>query len=349
MAKAGQETPWQEPSLPGDCARNQLAPGRMLEHGDSCRSLKLLQASQLVEILGFGVRMGGPLIGHCGRGRERTNLGRPNWRAGLTPEERAKLRVHMMDAFAEFHRVCRAQGIPYFLVMGSLLGAVRHQQIIPWDDDLDVGLLRPDYERFLRVAPHELGDRFFLQTAKSDPDYFLCFAKIRVSGTKLVEASSIDCDIHHGVYIDIFPLDNAPELGAMRWLHAGLCRLLNIMVLARGKYRDLSPVKNGIARALRTLLRPIPFPTLTTWLQSALQLSRNNESTYVVMFSGMSYRRDCFPRRYFTDSIELMFGGQSASAPAGWHEYLTDLYGDYMTPPPEDERGKGHSVVDLEV
>jgi lipopolysaccharide cholinephosphotransferase len=255
-----------------------------------------------------------------------------------------------MDAFAEFDRVCRAQDIGYYLLAGSLLGAVRHQGIIPWDDDIDVGLLRPDYERFLRVAPHELGDRYFLQTIKSDPDYFLCFAKIRVNGTKFVEASSIDCDIHHGVYIDIFPLDNVPELPAMRWLHAGLCRLLNTLVLARGKYRDLSPVKNCVARVLRAFVRPIPLPTLMSWLQAAMQFSRNDESTYVVNIGNTySYRRECSARRSFNNPIELMFCGHSASAPATWHEYLTRLYGDYMTPPPEGHRGKRHAVVDLRV
>jgi lipopolysaccharide cholinephosphotransferase len=291
-----------------------------------------------------------PLMGRCSWRCERTNLGRPGWREGLTPGERAKLHVHLMDAFAEFDRVCRAQDIPYYLSGGSLLGAVRHQGIIPWDDDVDVGLLRPDYERFVRVAPHELEDRYFLQTTKSEPNYFLCFAKIRVTGTKFVEASFIDCDIHHGVYIDIFPIDNVPESPAIRWFHAGLCKLLNVMVLARGKYRDLSPVKNCIARVLRAFLRPIPFPTLMSWLQAAIQLSRNDESTNVVIIgSPYSYRRECLARRYFNNRIELMFGGHSASAPAMWHEYLTHLYGDYMTPPPEDERGKWHAVVDLQV
>jgi lipopolysaccharide cholinephosphotransferase len=255
-----------------------------------------------------------------------------------------------METFSEFDRICRAHDIPYYLSGGTLLGAVRHQGIIPWDDDIDVALLRPDYERFIRIAPHELADRYFLQTNKSDPAYFFCYAKIRVSGTKFMEATSIDCDIHHGVYIDIFPIDNVPESAAMRRLHAGLCTLLNILVLARGKYRDLSPVKNGIARVLRAFLRPVPFPILTRWLETAIQLSRNDESTLVAIIGGpYSYRRECMARRYFNNPIELMFGGHSASAPAMWHEYLTHLYGDYMTPPPEDERGKWHSVVDLQL
>ena len=289
------------------------------------------------------------MTGRCSWRRERTDFARPNRRVELTPGERAALHVHLIDVYAEFDRVCRAQNIPYYLVGGSLLGAVRHQGIIPWDDDVDVCLLRQDYERFIRAAPHELGDRYFLQTTKSDPDYFLCFAKIRVNGTKVVEASSADCDIHHGAYIDILALDNVPESPATRWLHAGLCTLLNVMVLARGKYRDLSHVKNGVARVLRMLLRPIPFPTLVNWLQAALQLSRNDDSTDVLMFSGISYRGECYPRRYFNKPTELMFGGHWAPAPAMWHEYLTDLYGDYMTPPPEDERGKWHFIVHLEV
>jgi lipopolysaccharide cholinephosphotransferase len=282
--------------------------------------------------------------------RERTNPGRPNWRAGLTPDERVKLHGHLMDAFAEFDRVCRAQDISYYLSGGSLLGAVRHQGIIPWDDDVDVCLLRPDYERFVEDAPAELKDQYFLQTTKSDPDYFQCFAKLRVSGTRFVEASAIDCDIHHGAYIDIFPLDNVPESQALRWLHAGLCRLLQTMVLARGKYRDLSPMKNCVAKVLRAFLQPIPFPTLMGWLQAAAQLSHNHDSTYVTIIGGpWAYRRECAPRRYFKDRAELNFGGHSAPVPAMWHEYLTYLWGDYMTPPPEDEKGKWHSVVDLQV
>ena len=289
------------------------------------------------------------MTGRCSWRHEKADFGRPGWRAGLSPDERAKLHEHLMDGFGEFDRVCRAHDIPYYLVAGSLLGAVRHQGIIPWDDDVDIALMRPDYERFLSVAARELKSRYFLQTNKSDPEYFLCFAKIRISGTKIVEASSIDCDIHSGVFIDILPFDNVPDWRAMRWLHAGICRLLNIMVLARGNYRDLSPLRNCVVRVLRAFLRPIPFPTLMSWLQAALQLSHNEESRYVVMFSGMSYRRDCLPRRYFRESIDLTFGGHAASAPAMWDEYLTDLYGDYMTPPPEDERGKGHAVVELEL
>jgi lipopolysaccharide cholinephosphotransferase len=292
----------------------------------------------------------GSLIGRRAWRCETPNFARSNWREGLTADERAKLHGHLMDAFAEFDRVCRAQEIPYYLSGGSLLGAVRHQGIIPWDDDVDVCLLRPDYERLVKVAPRELKDRYFLQTTKSDPDYFFCFAKIRVSGTRFVEASSIDCDIHHGAYIDIFPLDNVPESRAVRWLHAGLCRLLKTMVLARGKYRDLSPVKNCVAKVLRAFLRPMPFPVLMSWLQAAAQLSHNDDSTYVTIVGGpWSYRRECAPRRYFKNRVELVFGGHSAPAPAMWHEYLTYLWGDYMTPPPEDERGKWHSVVDLQV
>jgi lipopolysaccharide cholinephosphotransferase len=282
--------------------------------------------------------------------RERRNFARPNWRDGLTLDERTKLHRHLMEAFAEFDRICRAEAIPYYLIAGSLLGAVRHQGIIPWDDDVDLALLRPDHERFVRVAPGELKDRYFLQTNESDPGFFEPYARIRVNGTKFVNASSVDCDIHHGAYIDIFPLDNVPESPAKRWLHAALCRLLQTVVLARGRYHDLSPVKNCITKSVRTFLRPIPFRTLMSWLQAAIQLSHNDESTFVVLIDGpRSYRIGCSPRRYFANRIELMFGGYSASAPAMWHEYLTDQYGDYMTPPPEDKRGKCHSVVDLQL
>ncbi len=270
----------------------------------------------------------------------------------MTPHELEKLHGHLMDAFVEFDRVCRAQGIPYYLVTGTLLGAVRHHSIIPWDDDLDVGLMRSDYERFLKIAPSALQERFFLQTNITDPDYYLGYAKIRVGGTRFVEATAVDCDIHHGVYIDIFPLDNAPDSLPLRRAHALLCKLLKIAVLSRSKYRVVKKDKGThlVYGFFRVVTRPFRLRTVMGWLQRAMRLCHNDQSRCVVNIgSAYGYHKECVQRRYFDHAVELSFGGRFALAPAMWHEYLTDVYGDYMTPPPEDKRYNRHSAVELEL
>ena len=107
--------------------------------------------------------------------------------------------------------ICRELHIKYYLVCGSALGAVKYSGFIPWDDDLDIGLLRPDYEIFVREAKRLLPDNYFLQNYRTDPAFPQVFSKIRDSRTTFIEKSAAGLAIHHGVYIDVFPLDGYPE------------------------------------------------------------------------------------------------------------------------------------------
>ena len=115
------------------------------------------------------------------------------------------------DILKEFISVCQKLELNYFLLGGTLLGAVRHQGFIPWDDDIDIGMLRKDYEIFISKAPALLPSHLFLQTNVSDPAWYANFSKIRNNNTTFIETSSAHLPIHHGVYIDIFPLDDYPE------------------------------------------------------------------------------------------------------------------------------------------
>ncbi len=120
------------------------------------------------------------------------------------------LQKRELELFQAFLQVCRQLKLPYFLVCGSALGAVKYQGFIPWDDDMDIAMLRPDYEVFLAQAPALLPGHIFLQNYKTDPAFPAIYSKLRLSGTLFLEASARDLPIHQGIFIDLFPLDGYP-------------------------------------------------------------------------------------------------------------------------------------------
>ena len=107
--------------------------------------------------------------------------------------------------------VCKQLNIKYYLICGSALGAVKYSGFIPWDDDLDIGMLRSDYEVFVEMAQELLPNSYFLQNYRTDPAFPQIFSKVRDSNTTYIEKSAAKLSINHGVYIDVFPLDGYPK------------------------------------------------------------------------------------------------------------------------------------------
>ena len=136
--------------------------------------------------------------------------------------ELACIKLVQQDALRivrEFDRICRANDIGYFMSAGTLLGAIRHKGFIPWDDDIDIGMLRPDYERFIQVAQDQLGNEFYLQTRAVDPDTPYLYTKIRLKGTEYVTPFTEIRDMHKGISIDLFPFDWAPPLDTPEFIN----------------------------------------------------------------------------------------------------------------------------------
>lgn len=248
------------------------------------------------------------------------------------------------ELLREFDRTCKALGIPYILFAGTLLGSVRHQGFIPWDDDLDVLMLRSDYDRFLREADSVLDrGKFFLQKEFSQ-HWPLFFSKLRLNGTTCLEKfHPKDENMHQGVYIDIFPLDNAfdSELGRK-------CQFLASKVViakaldARGYDTD-SKVKK-LFMAVCRLLPKAPF----------LSLAKAGKQDSLVVHSffaaASGYEKNVFKRELFSERTLGLFEGETYPIPAEFDKLLHILYGDYMQlPPPEARVCKQHAIaVDLD-
>lgn len=132
-----------------------------------------------------------------------------------TEQELQQLQGALYETLGEVDRICRKHAIRYIVTGGTAIGALFWQKILPWDDDVDVGMMRPDYERFAKIAAEELGERYFLQTPDTEPHTPFYFMKVRLNGSRFSESTFQGIKMHQGIYVDIFPFDKIPR---QKWL-----------------------------------------------------------------------------------------------------------------------------------
>lgn len=252
----------------------------------------------------------------------------------------------------EIKRICNKHNIPYYIIAGTLLGAVRHNGFIPWDDDMDIGMLREDYEKFISVAKDELGEEFFLQSFETDENYALPFIKIMLNDTVLVERNTSGNSSKKGIYVDIFPFDNVPDSEAKRKIQNIKTYYLKRLFLAKQNY--LIAKKGETAKAI--VYKFLKFCSLFTTkkaIHSSLlkEMKRYNktQTKKIVLFGGSyGYSKESVEREWFLKTVELPFEDTSFTAPYEYIKYLEYFYGDYKKLPPEDKRYNRHNVVELD-
>lgn len=243
----------------------------------------------------------------------------------------------------EFDRVCRELEIPYVLFAGTMLGAVRHQGFIPWDDDLDVIMLREDYERFLREADGVLDkDKFFLQKEFSE-HWPMFFSKLRLNNTTCLEKyHPKDNRCHQGIYMDIFPCDNALDSPLGRKLQFFASKVIIAKSLDARGYETDSAAKKLFMALCRVLPRE-PF------LKLVKAGGKHTDLVHDFLGASSSFEKSVFPRAYFQRRQTARFENGEFPIPAYYDALLGTLYGDYMELPPEEARAvKQHAIlVDL--
>jgi len=252
----------------------------------------------------------------------------------------------------EVDRICHKHGLKYCLVAGSLLGAVRHGGFIPWDDDIDIGMLREDYDVFIRVAQSELEGRCFLQTWDTDPAYALPLAKLRQNGTKFVEQNSSRVNLHDGIFIDIFPLDNVPAGAIAQKWHAAAAYVLRRVLLVKSGYElwgERDYLKKYTYRLLNLATLPFSLRYIKDVLGRVMTKYRDAPGEFVVAIGGAyGYKKESIRRVWVENVHEVDFDGEQLFAPVSSHDYLSYFYGDYMTPPPEGSRYNRHGMLSIE-
>ena len=262
-----------------------------------------------------------------------------------------QLQLCELEILDEFVRVCEKNKLQYYLVGGTLLGAVRHQGFIPWDDDIDVAMPREDYDKFAEIAASELGAQYFYQSPETDPHYFLTYAKIRKNGTEVYEERFKGAKFHKGVFIDIFPLDFCPKPGPVCHFLFNVLAVMNYrgQVDSGEAYRPYEELSGKIGYAVLGLFSPRGLVQLRRKLLSLSK--RLSHRQFVANYPGAyGYRKEVFPYGWYENVAQLSFEDRTFAAPTGFDKILRRAYGeDYLSLPPEEKRRQHISVdrVDL--
>ncbi|WP_312654561.1 LicD family protein [Proteiniclasticum sp.] len=257
-----------------------------------------------------------------------------------------------LELLLEFDKICKKNNINYQLFAGTLLGAIRHNGFIPWDDDIDVCMLREEYDRFLQVAKKDLSEDYFLQTYDSDNKYFYQFAKIRKNKTIFMQSILEEVNMHHGIFIDIFPFDNVkPHTieGNTQRIVLNLFQLINSCRINKTISMTNNLLYKYVRLAIHYVLKIIPKRTMDNIITKVSRTFNNSNTEYVgdlsLSTSKELYDRFTIKKNTFYDSLSWDFEGHYFPVPREYHEVLTKNYGDYMTPPPSQE--PHHEIIEI--
>lgn len=264
-----------------------------------------------------------------------------------------ELQLVELDILKEFIDICKNLNLRYFLAGGSVLGTVRHNGFIPWDDDIDVIMPRRDYDTFLEKGQNLMQKKYFLQTYKTDPEYTMGYAKIRNSETTFIEATVQKQNINHGVFIDIFPLDGyKPNEKIKNIIKKIKYKLYNIQIAKKYNTNTVKNIKSHLLTAIFDII--YGNNTVTQLLEKKEKIATHydyDKSEYICPFfdpvkAPLSL---VFPKDYFGNGLVKKFEGIDVVIPQDYDAFLKQHYGDYMKLPPEEDRKPHHynQIIDL--
>ena len=248
----------------------------------------------------------------------------------------------LLELLMEADRICRKCGIRYQIIAGTMLGAVRHGGFIPWDDDADIALLRPEYERFREACRMELDTtRFVFQDHTLTDGYRWGYGKLRRRGTLFVRAHQEYMPYEQGIFLDVFPLDAVPQTRLGRAVVSAQCFAVRKLLWARvGREADRSALRRAVYRALDA----VPERWAKAMLDALIRRAEARKTGWVrILMFPTPNRQYGYRASWYTGERETVFEGRRLYGVSDADGYLRFKFGDYLTLPPPEER-KSHPV-----
>ena len=257
----------------------------------------------------------------------------------------------------DFQKICKKYNLQYFALAGTGIGAIRHKGFIPWDDDIDIGLLREDYEKFLKVAVEEMGDKYIVMNYKTDENYPLMTTRWMLRGTKFREVPLKDINCELGIFLDLYPFDQASDdekefrkQSRIAWFltHLMMVRSIPFPILPMGGWKGkLVHAATAAAYGGMSLLHLSKYRLAKMAEDAALKANSGPKTKRV------SFYFDTVPEMvvYNYDDVfplqELPFENITMTFANGLDGHLREVFGDYMQLPPVEKR-KNHFPYELD-
>lgn len=258
----------------------------------------------------------------------------------MTEEVKSRLRKKQLEILEYMDQFCDKNHIVYSLAYGSALGGIRHKGFIPWDDDIDIFMDRANYEKLKRMYQNEK-EKYFLQCIEFDAAYNLPFCKIRDSETTFIEDSSKGIHMNQGIFIDLFIWDYVPDNAVYRMWQKVLVQLY--WILARnGVYSDSL---KGIASNLVYNLFKKKRIRMIEKINTQLVMLNKHKSKYITETNyGLAYyEKYKMDKELLSKVVSIEFEGKTFKLVSNYDRYLTRVYGNYMMPPPANQRIEMHT------
>lgn len=262
-----------------------------------------------------------------------------------------KIQEYELNILVYIDEICRKNQIRYYLGFGTLIGAIRHHGFIPWDDDIDILMPRPDYERFIDVMNSQEFHRYKMCCIENEKEWTAPLAKVIDTKTKLNQTGHRE-KMDLGLYIDVFVIDGLPEdYTERKRLYKKLDRLQKFWGACEHRNRPLNSgqiVKNSMKNMISVVMNIFSSARgFSEKINNILKEYPYDTSKFVGVNGYMPYPREsvCVPKEVFGEGCEVAFEGHGFIAPAQYDLYLKKIYGDYMKLPSESERVAHHKYT----
>lgn len=259
----------------------------------------------------------------------------------------------LIETFNAFDGFCKEHGIKYYAAYGTLIGAVRHHGLIPWDDDIDVWMLPKDYEKFCSLRGAVEG-HYDIMDSRDKNYWLLSLVKFVDTNTTLWESEHFPCIT--GVYIDIFKLDECdPQMAVTLRNEYDKVSYALTRAMMKHTYHEISNLFfNGNTRkAIKYIINSLHYRPFYNNYKKAYENCRlkmeQSTGDYLVSYDGLYREKEIFKKDWFVNTVRMKFEGVEIDVPVGFHDILSQLYGDYMVLPPKEKQMSHHNFLFLDL